>query len=99
MTEGGSHTVDNMFFDSRRSISKYLSVHYPRIVSVDAEVGYFIEFPDLPGCMTLVESIAEIDEMADEARALWIETAFSEGLDIPKPGSFRTAGDGLIDYS
>ena len=91
--------MDNMFPDPRRSISKYLNIKYPRIVSVDPEVGYFIEFPDLPGCMTLVDTIDEIDEIAAEARALWIETAFSEGMEIPRPGSFRTSGDGLIDYS
>lgn len=85
--------------DTRRSIREYLSLSYPRIVSVDPEVGFFIEFPDLPGCMTLVDSIHEIDEMATEARSLWIETALSEGIDIPRPGSFRSSSDGLIDYS
>jgi predicted RNase H-like HicB family nuclease len=39
--------------------------------------------------MTQGVSRAEALEMLDEAQALWLETAISEGVDIPEPVSSR----------
>ena len=44
-----------------------------------------VEFPDLPGCLTQVETVEEIPEMAEEARQLWLQTALEDGQDIPLP--------------
>jgi len=54
-------------------------------VIADEEGGHFITLPDLPGCMTQVETIDEIPAMATEARELWIETDYERGADIPEP--------------
>lgn len=54
-------------------------------VIADPDGGYVIRFPDLPGCMTQVEDIDEVGPAADEIRALWIETTFDLGQDIPLP--------------
>lgn len=70
---------------ARQSLEEYLALGYPFSVIADPDGGYVINFPDLPGCMTQVESLDEIGPMAQEIRTLWIETEYEEGEDIPLP--------------
>lgn len=70
---------------TRRPLEEYLVLQYPFNVIADQEGGYVIEFPDLPGCMTQVESLEEVGATAEEIRTLWIETAYEQGLNIPLP--------------
>lgn len=69
----------------RRSLEEYLSLGYPFKVIADPEGGYVIEFPDLPGCLTQVETAEEIGATAEDARRAWITVAYEEGIDIPLP--------------
>jgi antitoxin HicB len=46
---------------------------------------FFIEFPDLPGCMTQVRDASEIASAAEEIRTLWIEGEYEDGATIPEP--------------
>ena len=68
-----------------RTLSEYLALPYPFTVLADEAGGYFVEFPDLPGCMTQVDRAEQIGPMADEIRELWLEAAFDQGLNIPPP--------------
>ena len=69
-----------------RTLQDYLELEYPFNVLADPDVGgYVIEYPDLPGCMTEIDDLSELSEMAEEARRLWLTTAFNQGLDIPLP--------------
>ncbi len=70
---------------NRNPLSYYLGLEYPFDVVAEPEGGYVISFPDLPGCMTQVESLAEVGPMAEEARNLWIETAYDHGITISPP--------------
>src|SRR3954464_7337888 len=70
---------------SRKSLDEYLPLQYPLQVIADPDGGYVVLFPDLPGCMTQVETLAEVPAMADDARKLWISSAYDQGLDIPLP--------------
>lgn len=63
----------------------FLQQPYPYTVSPDPEGGYFIAFPDLPGCMTQVGESHEIPAAADEIRSLWLEAAYAQHLAIPLP--------------
>ena len=63
----------------------YLDQPYSFAVIPDPDGGYFIHYPDLPGCMTQVEESTEIGPAADEIRILWLETAYDQGLDISLP--------------
>lgn len=67
------------------SLEEYLALEYPFHVNADPEGGYVITFPDLAGCLTQVDSLDEVGPMAQEARELWIETAYEQGIDIPLP--------------
>jgi predicted RNase H-like HicB family nuclease len=70
---------------TREPLDYYLALSYPFSASADAEGGYVITFPDLPGCMTQVEDPAEIGPAAEEARRLWIMTEYEDGENIPLP--------------
>ena len=70
---------------ARKSLEEYLALEYPFNVIADPDGGYVIIFPDLPGCMTQVDSPDEIGPMAEDARTGWIMTAYEEGFDIPQP--------------
>ncbi|HET8586564.1 MAG TPA: toxin-antitoxin system HicB family antitoxin [Candidatus Limnocylindria bacterium] len=68
----------------RKSLDYYLGLTYPYTVIPD-EGSFFIEFPDLPNCITQVETSDQIADMAEEIRTLWIETEYEAGETIPEP--------------
>ena len=49
----------------------------------DPDGGYVVEFPDLPGCITQVETIEEVGPAAQEIHELWIAAALENGTPIP----------------
>lgn len=71
----------------RRPLADYLAREYRfDVVAGDPDVGgYVVEFPDLTGCMTSIESLDELVLMANEIRELWTETAHELGDDMPEP--------------
>lgn len=46
---------------------------------------YFIEVPDLPGCMTQAERLEDIGPTAVDAVRAWLATAREMGRPIPAP--------------
>lgn len=70
---------------TRRTLDEYLNLRYSINIIADPDSGYVIVFPDLPGCMTQVESLDEVAPMAEEVRRLWIRTAYNDGQGIPLP--------------
>ena len=70
----------------REPLSHYLDLAYPYTVVKD-DGAFFVEFPDLPGCMTQVDDAADIAAMAEEIRTLWIETEYERGVMIPEPAA------------
>lgn len=51
-------------------------VYYPAVFhkAEPDETGYWIEFPDLPGCLSEGDTIEESYEMAKEALGLYLDT-------------------------
>ncbi len=62
----------------------YMSLNYP-IKYWNDDDGFFIEIPDLPGCMTFCEEFGQINEMAEDAKKSWISSRLEKGLEIPEP--------------
>ncbi len=58
------------------TLEEILAREYPFNVIADPDGGYVIEFPDLPGCMTQIETLDEVGPMAEEIRTLWLETEY-----------------------
>jgi predicted RNase H-like HicB family nuclease len=69
----------------RKNLEAYLALEYPFQVIADPDGGYVVVFPDLPGCLTQVDRIEEVGPMAEDARLIWIETAYEHGMEIPLP--------------
>jgi antitoxin HicB len=61
----------------RQPLEYYLSLKYPMSVYPEAEGGYTIIIPDLPGCMSQGETLEEAVNNINEARELWLETVYS----------------------
>lgn len=63
---------------------------YELIVYWSAEDVVFVtDVPELPGCMAHGATPAEAVAQAQEAIALWIETAREDGRTIPEPKGRR----------
>ncbi len=75
----------------RHPLTYYLELEYPYTVVPD-DGSFFIEFPDLPGCMTQVDDASEIASAAEEIRTLWIEGEYEDGHDIPEPVTKEYSG-------
>ncbi len=67
---------------------------YPFRAMLDDGV-YFIQVPDLPGCMTVAESPDEIVPMVTDAVRAWTRAARKHGLEVPSPGS---SGDQVFPW-
>ena len=72
---------------------------YPAIFH-EEEGGYWVEFPDLDGCMTQGGTIEKTMAMAQEAMGLWLASQLEMGNELPAPseiGSIRAEG-GIATY-
>jgi predicted RNase H-like HicB family nuclease len=71
----------------RESLEFYLNLKYPVTIYPDPDGGYVAEIKDLPRCMTQGETSDETLFNIEEARSLWIETAYEYGDEIPLPST------------
>jgi antitoxin HicB len=73
----------------RKPLEYYINLKYPVTFEAAPEGGYFVQIEDLPGCYSQGETVEEAMEMIEEARHLWLESAYEDGLDIPLPRGER----------
>ena len=73
----------------RPSLEYYLNLKYPVLLVPEPEGGFTALIPDLPGCVSVGESPEEALENVEEARQLWLETAYEHGDEIPLPSPER----------
>jgi predicted RNase H-like HicB family nuclease len=71
-----------------RPLDYYLSLKYPVLLVADPEGGYTALHPDLKGCVAVGETREEALANLEEARRLWLETAYEHGDEIPFPPSW-----------
>jgi predicted RNase H-like HicB family nuclease len=70
----------------QKPLDYYLRLSYPITLYPDLDDGgYVAEIKDLPGCLTQGDTLEEVVSNINEARELWIETAYQAGRDIPFP--------------
>lgn len=63
----------------------YVNLNYPIKVIPYKDGGYFAEITDLPGCMTEADTLDELFEMIEDAKAVWLEVAIEDGREIKIP--------------
>lgn len=73
----------------RKPLDYYLGLKYPVTVTPDPEGGFVVEIEDIPGCFSQGDTLEEAYENIEEARRLWLESAYEDGLDIPLPRDER----------
>lgn len=62
-----------------------INISYPAIFRKQTK-GYFVDFPDLPGCLTEGETLDEAIKMAGDALHIWLTTE-DENTKFPMPSS------------
>ncbi len=77
--------MNKMVTSYRKPLEAYLAMEYPFQVIASLDGGYVIRFPDLPGCVSQTDDLADVGGIAEEIRTLWIETEYEAGADIPSP--------------
>ena len=71
-----------------KTLDEYMKLHYPmEIVEDEDEGGYVLSFPDLPGCLTIGETIKEAIDNSEDAKRQWLKAAIEEGIEIALPKS------------
>jgi predicted RNase H-like HicB family nuclease len=70
---------------NRRPLADYLALDYTLVLEADPDGGYVAKFPDLPGCVTQGETLAEAVAMAEDAKQGWLEASYDVGNEIPLP--------------
>ena len=63
-------------------------VFYPAIFTKEGD-GYWVQFPDLPGCLTEGDSLVEAYEMAQEAMGLYMEAGDGSFV-FPEPSDIKS---------
>lgn len=77
--------TDRTDTESRPPLDFYLGCDYTFHVVASPDGGYVIRFPDLPGCLTQTDRLADVPALADEIRQLWLEAEYEAGRPIPMP--------------
>ncbi|GAB4237794.1 MAG: hypothetical protein Kow0049_23890 [Stanieria sp.] len=75
--------IDNAI--NENPLEYYLTLQYPITLYPDVEGGYVAEIKDLLGCLTQGENLEETINNINEAKELWLETAYECGDKIPLP--------------
>ena len=80
----------------KQPLEYYLNLQYPVTLYPDQEGRYVAQIKDLPGCLTQGETLDETIANIQEARDLWIETAYEAGDEIPLPSTDDTYSGKLL---
>ncbi len=80
-----SDRMNKMVTSHRKPLEAYLAMEYPLQVIASLDGGFVIRFPDLPGCVSQTDDLAEVGVIAEEIRTLWIETEYEAGAEVPSP--------------
>lgn len=73
---------------------------YPAVFTPyeDESGGYAVEFPDLPGCVTGGDDMAEAVFMAEDAASGWVLTELEDGKAAPKATEIRDVAHGADQF-
>lgn len=63
----------------------YLKKKYPFVMCPEEAGGYTILFPDLPGCMTCVDRMEDVEYMTYDAKLTWFVSMLNDNMAINEP--------------
>lgn len=71
-----------------KTIEYYSGLPYRLEITPDLDEGGFVaRYPELPGCMTVGDSLEEIAEYAEDAKREWLAAALDDGISIAEPAA------------
>ena len=69
-----------------KNLEYYMKLPYRiEIVKDNEEGGYALRCPELPGCITYSDTIAEGLKMIEDAKVCWFEACLEDHIPIPEP--------------
>lgn len=68
-----------------KTVEDYLKLTYRMEIIPVGEGGYVVSFPELPGCITIGDSIEDAIENAQDAKRVWLEAAIEDNIEIYEP--------------
>ena len=69
-----------------KTLTDYMKIPYRMEIIEDMEEGGFVaSYPDLPGCLSSGETIAEAAANLLDAKKAWLEAALADNVIIPVP--------------
>lgn len=68
-----------------KSLEDYLKLPYTIETKKESDGSYFIKVKELPGCMSVGESIEEAYAMIEDAKTIWIQSYLDAGREVPEP--------------
>lgn len=68
-----------------KNLEYYMSLPYREVIETSPEGGYVATIPDLKGCITQAETLAELAAMIKDAKMCWLESALDYGTEVPEP--------------
>lgn len=73
-----------------KTIEYYMNLPYKMEIIPDIEEGgYAALFPDLPGCITIGDTIEEVIQNIIDAKKAWLEAELEAGATIPEPEELK----------
>jgi len=73
-----------------KTIDYYMNLPYKMEIVPDKEEGGFVaSFPDLPGCITIGDTIEEVIQNVIDAKNAWLEAELEVGAIIPEPEELK----------
>lgn len=71
-----------------KTLEEYLKLPYKlEIIPDTEETGYVASYPELPGCISCGETMAEAIANVEEAKKEWLTAAIEDKVTINKPDS------------
>ena len=72
-----------------KDLDYYMNLPYRFEIVPDLdEGGFVISIPDLPGCLSMGDSVEEAVKNIEDAKREWLIAALEDGLMIHEPGNY-----------
>jgi len=72
-----------------KTIDYYLNLPYKLEIVPDMhEGGFAARYPELPGCITVGDTLEAVVKNVNDAKIEWITAALEDGNTIPEPSSY-----------
>lgn len=70
-----------------KTIDYYMALPYKLEIVPDAEGGYVARYPELPGCITVGNTLEDTVNHVLDAKREWLLAALEDGIRINEPAS------------